>query len=137
VTGFGVLGHLLEMVRSSDNVEVELDLEALPVLDGAEETVAQGITSTLQPGNLRLRRAVRDPGPIARSSRYALLFDPQTAGGLLATVPAERADDCVTELRRRRDDRAAVIGAVRTRRDDDHPVTIRAGTRTRPATVAG
>ncbi len=90
VTGFGLLGHLVEMTRASD-VDVRLELAAVPLLDGAEQTVAAGILSSLQPQNVRLRRAVRDPDTLSTHARYPLLFDPQTAGGLLASVPADTA----------------------------------------------
>ena len=87
VTGFGLLGHLVEMTHASE-VDVELDLAAIPLLPGALDTVAAGITSSLQPQNLRLRHAVRDRDGAADDPRWPLLFDPQTAGGLLASVPA-------------------------------------------------
>ena len=82
VTGFGLLGHLVEMTRAS-GTDVQLELEAVPLLDGAEQTVAAGILSSLQPQNVRLRRAVRDPDALSAHARYPLLFDPQSAGGLL------------------------------------------------------
>ncbi len=88
VTGFGLLGHLVEMTRAS-GVDAVLDLAAIPLLDGAAETVAAGILSSLQPQNLRLRRAVRDLEQTAKHPLFPLLFDPQTAGGLLAGVPAD------------------------------------------------
>ena len=86
VTGFGLLGHLVEMIKPS-RVDVEIDLGAIPFLDGAEETVAAGIFSSLQPQNLRLRRAIHDVENASKDLRYPLLFDPQTSGGLLAGVP--------------------------------------------------
>jgi chromate transporter len=61
-------------------------LDRIPVLDGAEETVARGVFSSLQPQNERLRRAVRDLDAAQALPRYPLLFDPQTAGGLLAVA---------------------------------------------------
>jgi selenide, water dikinase len=73
VTGFGLLGHLIEMIRPS-GVDVELWLDALPILDGAAETVALGIMSSLQPANIRLRRAIRNPEAVASDPRYPLLF---------------------------------------------------------------
>ena len=98
LTGFGLLGHLVEMTRAS-GVDAELELSALPLLDGAVDTVAAGILSSLQPANVRLRRALRDPEAFVDHPRYPLLFDPQTAGGLLASVPAEAVDSCLAELR--------------------------------------
>ncbi|HKJ09703.1 MAG TPA: selenide, water dikinase SelD, partial [Gammaproteobacteria bacterium] len=90
VTGFGLLGHLVEMTRPS-RVDAELFLESLPVLDGARESLAQGIFSSLQPENIRLRRAISNLSEIGEHPLYPLLFDPQTAGGLLASIPAEKA----------------------------------------------
>ncbi len=98
VTGFGLLGHLLEMLRAS-GCGARLDLAALPVLDGALETLAMGIQSSLAPENLRLRRAIEALEAVVDDPRYPLLFDPQTAGGLLAGVPTERAEACLTALR--------------------------------------
>ena len=86
VTGFGLLGHLVEMVRAS-NVDVTVAIDRVPLLDGARETVALGIFSSLQPQNVRLRRAIRELETVAKHPLYPLLFDPQTAGGLLAAVP--------------------------------------------------
>src|SRR4030067_824310 len=64
LTGFGLLGHLVEMTRPS-GVDAELNLASLPILDGAEETSAAGILSSLQPAHVRLRRALRhQPGAL-------------------------------------------------------------------------
>ncbi len=128
VTGFGLLGHLVEMTRPSE-VDVELNLSAIPLLDGARETVAAGITSTLQPQNLRLRRAIANLEEIGNDPRFPLLFDPQTSGGLLAAVPAERAEACVAELVELGYQRSAIIGTVRPRGDRTEPVTIRGNAR--------
>ena len=111
LTGFGLLGHLVEMTRPS-GVDAELNLSALPVLDGAEETSAAGILSSLQPANARLRRALRNQQEAASHPRYPLIFDPQTAGGLLASVPGDRAAACVNALRSLGYKRAAAIGRV-------------------------
>ncbi|HCW89222.1 MAG TPA: selenide, water dikinase SelD, partial [Marinobacter sp.] len=59
VTGFGLLGHLVEMTRPS-GVDAQLSLSAIPVLPGAEQTAAAGILSSLQPANIRLRRGIRN-----------------------------------------------------------------------------
>lgn len=111
VTGFGLLGHLVEMTRPS-GVDAELHLGALPILPGAEETAAAGILSSLQPANIRLRRGIRDQERWVKHPRYPLIFDPQTAGGLLASVPAEQADACVAELRQLGYPHTAIIGRV-------------------------
>ena len=123
VTGFGLLGHLVEMTKPSA-VDVEVDLGAVPALDGAMEMIAAGIFSSLQPQNVRLRRAIRDTESVAGDPRYPLIFDPQTAGGLLASIPRERAVDCVDELKRRGYGRAAVIGRVLPESNRLEPVTL-------------
>ena len=111
VTGFGLLGHLVEMTRASW-VDAVLELSRIPLLDGARETVAAGVFSSLQPANVRLRRAIRDLEAAQAMPLYPLLFDPQTAGGLLASVPAARAEACVAALREAGYAHAAVIGRV-------------------------
>ena len=123
VTGFGLLGHLVEMTRAS-GVDARLDLAAVPVLDGALETARAGLLSSLHPHNVRLRRAVDDPEAHAADPRYRLLYDPQTAGGLLAGVPADRADACVADLAAQGYPQAAVVGAVEPRGDHGPPVRL-------------
>ncbi|MGD9297108.1 MAG: selenide, water dikinase SelD [Chromatiales bacterium] len=123
VTGFGLLGHLVEMTRAS-STDVRLELNAVPLLDGAEETVAAGILSSLQPQNVRLRRAVRDPDALSDHPRYPLLFDPQTAGGLLASVPADRAAGCVEELHGLGYTQAVIIGCVEPHSSEEAPIQV-------------
>ena len=125
VTGFGLLGHLVEMVRASA-VDVTLNMERLPLLPGALEVVQQGIFSSLQPQNIRLRRAIREVERAARHPRYALLFDPQTAGGLLASVPAGQAQACIRELQALGYQDAAIIGTVQEQGDTLEPITLQA-----------
>ena len=123
VTGFGLLGHLVEMTRASQ-VAASVDLNRLPVLEGAEETVAAGIFSTLQPQNVRLRRAIRNLDAAAGAPRYPLLFDPQTAGGLLASVPAANAEACLASLRDSGYDHAALIGQVEQPSEVLEPISL-------------
>ncbi len=123
LTGFGLLGHLVEMTRPS-GVDAELKLSALPLLDGAQECVASGIVSSLQPANVRLRRALRDQAAHVQHPRYPLLFDPQTAGGLLATVPADRAQACVAALREAGYPHTAIIGRILAQGDALEPIVL-------------
>ncbi len=126
VTGFGLLGHLVEMTRPS-GVDAELDLGAIPILPGAEETAAAGILSSLQPANIRLRRGIRDQEKWVKHPRYPLIFDPQTAGGLLASVPADKAEACVDELRALGYPHTAIIGRVLPQDESGpiEPITLR------------
>ncbi len=98
VTGFGLLGHLLEMLAAS-KADARLDPDRIPALDGALSLLHQGLTSSLHAGNSAALAALT--GEAANDPALAaLLIDPQTAGGLLAGVPAERAADCLVELHR-------------------------------------
>jgi len=124
LTGFGLLGHLIEMTQPS-GVDAELQLSALPLLDGALECVQAGIVSSLQPANVRLRRGLRNGQDFVNDPRYALLFDPQTAGGLLASVPAERAAACVAALQAAGYVHTAVIGRITEQGDALEPVLLR------------
>jgi selenide,water dikinase len=113
VTGFGLLGHLVEMVKAG-NVDATLALLRVPLLDGLRDTVAAGLFSSLQPQNVRLRRAIRNLEEASAHPLYPVLFDPQTAGGLLASVPADRAQACLAALRTE-GYAAAAIGRVEPR----------------------
>lgn len=61
--------------------------------------MAAGIFSSLQSANLRLRRALYNQEAMVKHPRYPLIFDRQTAGGLLASVPADRVNACIAALR--------------------------------------
>ncbi|MBD2541898.1 selenide, water dikinase SelD [Coleofasciculus sp. FACHB-SPT36] len=111
ITGFGLLGHLLEMIQASQ-VAVEFNLEAIPVLEGALETLEMGIVSSLHPQNLRASRQISNLSIVSDRATYPLLFDPQTSGGLLAAIPDERADACVASLKTLGYTYSQIIGRV-------------------------
>ncbi|PWE32815.1 selenide, water dikinase SelD [Maritimibacter sp. 55A14] len=94
VTGFGLGGHLLGLCRAS-GTGARIALDALPLLPGAEELATQGIRSSLWAANAEHGAEIRRPG----RPRDDLLFDPQTAGGLLTAVPGDRAETIVERLR--------------------------------------
>ena len=123
VTGFGLVGHLLEMTRAS-RVDARLSLSSIPLLAGAAETARAGLLSSLQPQNVRLRRAVANHDAVQSAAAYPLLFDPQTAGGLLASLPADQAESCLTELRNHGYPDAAEVGAITPQSDPDAPITV-------------
>lgn len=77
---------------------------------GALECVAANIFSSLAPANMRLRHGLQSKR--TAEPTFALLFDPQTSGGLLASVPPERAEACIAALRSAGYARASVIGVV-------------------------
>lgn len=92
VTGFGLAGHLLNICEAS-GLTARLDLAAVPLMAGARELSQRGYRSTLFADNRALAPELpSDP-------QYDLLFDPQTAGGLLAAVAADQAEALVAALR--------------------------------------
>jgi selenide,water dikinase len=124
LTGFGLLGHLVEMTRPS-GVDAELTMSTLPLLDGAVDCVQAGIVSSLQPANVRLRRALRNADEFVGDPRYPLLFDPQTAGGLLASVPAAQAVACVQALKAAGYVHTAIIGRITAQGEAIEPVLLK------------
>lgn len=92
VTGFGLAGHLMNICEAS-GTGATLDLDAVPLMEGALDLAAAGMRSTLFADN---RTGLPD---LPLSPRNDLLYDPQTAGGLLAAVPPESADRLLAALR--------------------------------------
>ena len=110
VTGFGLLGHAAEMALAS-GVGLRLWLEAIPVYPQALELAAMGLVPGGAYANRRfLAGRVSFAGDI-KEAEQDLLFDPQTSGGLLFTVPADREEECLARLRER-GARAAAVGEV-------------------------
>ncbi|NEO75414.1 selenide, water dikinase SelD [Moorena sp. SIO4G3] len=123
ITGFGLFGHLFEMVKASQ-VGVELDLDTIPILPGAIETVQAGITSSLHPQNLRLAIYINNATQASDLAKYQLLFDPQTSGGLLAAIPAENVDECIKKLKTFGHKQSSLIGRV-IPAPETMPITLR------------
>ncbi|MCY7320790.1 MAG: selenide, water dikinase SelD [Phormidesmis sp. CAN_BIN36] len=123
ITGFGLLGHLVEMVRAS-GLSVNLDLSALPILEGARQMIRQEIFSSLYPQNLRSSQAIANIDEANNHRDYPLLFDPQTSGGLLASVDADRADACLTALRSAGYVEATIVGHVLSKSASDLPFVL-------------
>jgi len=103
---------------------VTLALDRVPFSDGAREVVELGIFSSLQPQNMRLRRAIRDLAAAGRHPLFPLIFDPQTAGGLIAGVSLAKAERCVDDLRAAGYSKASVIGLVGERSAALEPVVL-------------
>jgi selenide,water dikinase len=104
VTGFGLAGHLLEMLDAS-HVSARLHVKDVPLYAGFNEVVAQGIVSTLHPDNAKTACRVEGANPPP-----AWLFDPQTSGGLLAAVKPELVVQTLQQLHDAGFGHAAVIG---------------------------
>ena len=133
ITGFGLLGHLLEMVQAS-RVNVELQIDAVPILTGAHQTIAAGIVSSLYPENLNAASQIQNLQTqnlqtqnlqaIENNPNYPLLFDPQTSGGLLASVPQSKANSCVDALQALGYKDSCVIGSVTPQIEESKTVKI-------------
>ncbi len=108
VTGFGLAGHLLEMLEAS-GVGAALSASAIPLLPGAAILARAGQASSLAASNhaATAGRIDSDFDPALR----ALLHDPQTAGGLLATLPADQAQTVLSALQAL-GEHAAIIGKI-------------------------
>jgi selenide,water dikinase len=126
ITGFGLAGHLLEMLGDT-KLAATVYLKNLPIIAGALTSVDAGLMSTLQPDNERFGRRIEASDPTREDAAFALLFDPQTAGGLLAGVPGDRVDDCLDELRRDGYTSVARIGEVLATDDINRPLRILSG----------
>jgi selenide, water dikinase len=110
ITGFGLLGHLLEML-DDDSGGIELDLSSLPLYPGVLRLARAGITSTLLPENLEFSSSIA--GTAANDAAVmAILFDPQTAGGFVVAIGEELAESCLTAVRHAGAEYAAIVGSV-------------------------
>src|SRR5207248_5063179 len=113
VTGFALLGHAWEMACAS-NLTMEIDSARVPLINGALGLAREGMLTGADKTN---REYVGEDAPIASDidpNLVKLLFDPQTAGGLLLAIPQEKSDDLLVELRRNYP-RAEIIGSVMRR----------------------
>ena len=120
ITGFGLAGHLMEML-SAKNAEVQLSLGDIAPLNGALDTLQQNIFSSLHNDNkLIAANSIYNYEAFTHDPKFELLFDPQTAGGLLASVPDENAEECLQELREYGYSDAKAIGRI-AKLDGDLP----------------
>ncbi len=116
ITGFGLAGHLLEIAKAS-NCSIELDLPAINELPGALEMLQDNIKSSLHQEN-KLSLKYIDSSVTSENPKLELLFDPQTSGGLVATVPNSEAKACVKALHNQGFEAAAIIGHISEPADD-------------------
>ena len=123
VTGFGLAGHLVEMLRAS-GTGAGIDLGRVPFLPGALECAARGRLSSLHTENSAAMAAIANAGDFARDPRLAMLFDPQTSGGLLGGIPSDRSAECIAALRAAGCPHAAVIGDVIELESAESPIRI-------------
>ena len=113
VTGFALLGHVWEMACAS-NVTIEIEAARVPLIGGALDLAAAGLQTGADKTN---REYVGEDISLAADvggSLVKLLFDPQTAGGLLLAISEEKANELLAELRTNYP-RAEIVGRVAER----------------------
>ncbi len=111
ITGFGLLGHLAEMLDGCRR-SARLDSRAVPILDGGYHYASMGLVPIGTHHNRKYRQEMvqlpDDFDPILRD----ILFDPQTSGGLLCGCPADKAADMLRQLEDAGIEHAAIIGEI-------------------------
>jgi len=120
ITGFGLIGHLAEMLPSG-HTRADIMIGRIPILPGAQQLSVSGIASSLHGANLEISRKIANAVEAAQNPNYPLLYDPQTAGGLLAGVPSESADACIQQLHGAGYTNAAIIGSTTENITPDRP----------------
>ena len=111
VTGFGILGHTLEIAKASE-VQIDLIYNELPFYAHALEMYRKGVGTGSNKANRKLVNGFWEALSKISEAEEALLFDPQTSGGLLLVVAESQADDVVLELKRTGVETAVPIGRV-------------------------
>ncbi len=113
ITGFGLLGHLAEMVDDS-GCSVRIMADQVPVLEKTIEFAGMGLVPAGTYRNREFREQMVDFSSTVNRYLQDVLFDPQTSGGLLICVEGNSADNLLAELKKQGIDQAAIIGEVRT-----------------------
>jgi AhpD family alkylhydroperoxidase len=116
ITGFGLAGHLVEMCRSS-GVDAEIDLSALPVFAAVKGCVEQEIYSGAIENNQEYSMAWVHPPENANEKHLPILYDPQTSGGLMISLPPKAAKELVKEMKQRGNTGCALIGRMVKKQD--------------------
>ncbi len=111
VTGFGIMGHTLELARGND-VHIDLIYENLPFYPNALQMYRKGETTGSNKANRKLAEGAWEMVAQRSAEEEDLLFDPQTSGGLLLVVPAAQADDLIAGLKKEEIETAVRLGEV-------------------------
>ena len=114
ITGFGIMGHALELANGS-GVQINLFYDGMPFHPNALEMYQKGETTGSNPLNRRLAEGFWESASKRSVHEEELLFDPQTSGGLLVSLPHDQADALATEMRNQGVETAVPIGEVVTK----------------------
>jgi selenide,water dikinase len=109
VTGFGLLGHALNIAKAS-GVTMEIDARKVPALPGAMELLSAGCIPGAAFRNLEYLEHTSDFASDLPYALKMLTLDPQTSGGILFCAPPQHAPAILAELHRRGCPHAAIIG---------------------------
>ena len=111
ITGFGIIGHCLEMAKGS-GIQINLFYDKLPFYPNAVDMYRKGETTGSNKANKKLAEGYFKKIRGLSKEEGELLFDPQTSGGLLLSVPSIDADRLVTELKKAGVETAVRVGEV-------------------------
>lgn len=123
ITGFGLAGHLLEMLEASDT-GATLQLSNIPMLSGAKDAIAAGIQSSLAPSNRLAVAKVDASNAIRQDPGFDLLFDPQTCGGLLLGMSDDAANQITSAILKAQIRPLVKIGTVKQPTAGNRPLTV-------------
>ena len=124
VTGFGLLGHLGNILAAS-SLDAVLDATAIPLLEGAHALAAAGTVPGGSKRNLKRAMETTSFDDAVDDATMLLLADAQTSGGLLLCVPEDRAADALVRLRDAGSARAAIIGRLSRAGDGGPRIRVR------------
>ena len=115
ITGFGLIGHSIEMAESS-NVTFEIDINNIPLIGDVIEYAEMGLVPA---GAYKNRKYFEGKSSFenVKEVYMDLLFDPQTSGGLLVSVNESYADEIMNDLKRNLETQFALIGKVKEKQD--------------------
>jgi len=112
ITGFGILGHLLEVAHGSD-AKIVVRYEHLPFYPGALDMYKKGeTTGSNKPNRAMVAKHQLEIGMPLSQAEEELLYDPQTSGGLLLSVPGGQAIDLLADLHAAGVNSAVMVGGV-------------------------
>lgn len=115
VTGFGLLGHALEMAKAS-NVSIEINSDEVPIIEGAIEMASMGI---IPAGMYRNKEYIGKDVEIKniKTEIEDILYDPQTSGGLLVSVSSDLAEELIKDMKKNGSIEAKIIGTVKEKQE--------------------
>jgi selenide,water dikinase len=123
VTGFGILGHALEMAKGSQ-LDVHLNWSQLPIIQGVPELIEQGMITGASQRNWNSYSNAIELASTLPAWAQALLTDPQTSGGLLISVASNEATDVLQLLHQAQFTQSCVIGHLQKPMNDQPHVRV-------------